>query len=174
MSDAKRQNLLVGLMLLVLLVAAGWTTRLMLGAKRSAVVAGDNLAECRALAQSIMSLRDKDSVADAGGDAEQREQAIAEQVSAAAAKAGLGGDWLQRIEHKTPRSVGNSPYKRKPSVLYIRGLTLGQLVTLLHELTYDSSLTAQDIQLRTPPGEATGDLWDADVTLTYLIYDPAS
>ncbi|MGB0768874.1 MAG: hypothetical protein ACPGYV_14330 [Phycisphaeraceae bacterium] len=45
---------------------------------------------------------------------------------------------------------------------------------MLYHLTEDSPYTAEAIQLRTPPGETAGNRWDADVTLTYLIYSPQS
>lgn len=172
MSDQKRQVVLVGVMLVLLLLAVGWSGKGMLDQRTAAQASAADLARCKQIAANIEALRDQDAVASTDDNTAQLEASLAQQIDAAASRVGLAGDWRRGIDHKLPRRVGDSPYLRKPAVLLTRGLTLTQLTALLHELTDDSPLTVSELRLNTPNGEPAGDRWDADVTLTYLIYAP--
>jgi len=168
----RRQTILVAVMLGMMLLAAGWSTARMLGHRQDARYAAEDLQRCQQLADQIKQHQSKDAVASTGDDAALQEQKLAQRVNEAATKANLTGPWQQGIEHRREVRIEDSPYMRKPAVLITRGLTLYQLSMLLHHLTYESPYTAEQLQLRTPPGEETGNRWDADVTLTYLIYSP--
>lgn len=172
MNPHNRPVILVGVLLVLLALAAGWSTLRMLDRAQAARTAAADLAAYKQLASEIERLRDNDDVKQLGGDAAAREQLIADRVTQAGQKLGLRGQWWQDTIHKNAQRVGNTSYVRKPAVLYTSGLTLDQLTALLHELTYDSPLTAQELTLRTPPGEDPGDRWDANITLTYLLYEP--
>lgn len=172
MKTQSRQMLLIGLMLAMMLAVSVWAVLHMLGQKRSARYAAEDLARCQLLAAQIESLRGRAALASEQGDSLLQEQTLAEQINAAATRASLAGQWQQGIEHKTAVRIEDTAYLRKPAVLLTRGLTMDQLTQLLHHLTYDSPYTAEQIQLRTPPGEDASDRWDADITLTYLIYSP--
>lgn len=171
-SAQKRQAVLVGLMLVLLALAAGWSSLRMAEQRRAAASSARELAESRQIAKRIEALREQDAVASADPDRARQEQNLAQQIDRAGTSAGLVGDWRRGIDHKPARRVGDTPYTRKPAVLLTRGLTLDQLGALMHELTYDSPLTVSELRLSTPSGEPRGKRWDADVTLTYLIYDP--
>ncbi|MBX2851916.1 MAG: hypothetical protein KTR15_09245 [Phycisphaeraceae bacterium] len=172
MNDQRRQAVLIGVMLGMLCVTAGWSTLRMLGERRAAVNAAQDLQTCERLVDEIDRLQDRDAVASSQGDTAYQEQQLAERINEAASKATLSGNWQQGIEHRREVRIDDTPYLRKPAVLVTRGLTLHQLALLLHHLTYDSPYTADHLQLRTPPGEQAGGRWDADVTLSYLIYSP--
>lgn len=173
MSQQNRPMLLVGFMLLMLFVMAGWSTMRMLDQRDEALVRTTDLAIYLQLASDIEQLRDNEKVKQLGGDSAAREQLIAERVTQAGQKLGLQGNWWEDTIHRSPRRVGNTPYLHKPTVLYTSGLSLMQITSLLYELTYDSPLTAHKLTLRTPLGENPGDRWDANITLTYLLYEPA-
>jgi len=168
----QRQAALVGSMLVLLALAAGWSALRMADQRGVAEAGARSLAESRRVAERIEALRDQDAVASADRDSARQEENLAQRIDQAAQAVGLVGDWRRGIDHKPARRVGDSPYTRKPAVLLTRGLTLDQLGALTHELTYDSPLTVTELRLTTPSGEAQGNRWDADVTLTYLIYDP--
>lgn len=172
MNDQRRQSVLIGVMLAMMLVAAGWSTVRMFGYWRDAAYAAEDLQRCEQLADQIKQYQNQDAFASTGDDAALQEQKLAQRVNEAAQKANLTGSWQQGIEHRREVRIDDSPYLRKPAVLITRGLTLSQLALLLHHLTQDSPYTAEQLQLRTPPGEEAGNRWDADVTLTYLIYAP--
>ncbi|MFN3166625.1 MAG: hypothetical protein ACE37H_06130 [Phycisphaeraceae bacterium] len=168
----KRQAALAGLMLVLLALAAGWSTLRMIDRRDAAQAGARELAESKRIARQIEALRERDAVASDDPDSARQEENLAQQIDQAAQAVGLVGDWRRGIDHKPSRRVGDTPYTRKPAVLLTRGLTLDQLGALAHELTYDSPLTVSELRLTTPSGETRGNRWDADVTLTYLIYDP--
>lgn len=174
MNESNRPMVLVGVLLVLLLGLTGFSALRFAEARSQAVAASEELARYRSVALQIEALREAGEVATVGGDTAAREQAIAEQIAGAGQRAGLSGEaWFDDLIHKSPRRVGDTPYMRKDAVLYAKELTLVQLAALLHELTYDSPLIAEVIDLRTP-SRTPGDRWDADVTLTYLIYEPAT
>lgn len=172
MNEQRRQVILIAVMLGMMLLLAGWSTASMLGHRNDARYAAQDLRRCQQLADQIKQHQSQDAVASTGDDAAMQEQKLAQRISEAAKQANLTGPWQQGIEHRREIRIEDSPYMRKPAVLITRGLTLHQLSLLLHHLTADSPYTAEQLQLRTPPGEETGNRWDADVTLTYLIYSP--
>lgn len=172
MSEQRRLTILVGIMLAMMLAAAGWFTLEMLNHHSAAARAAEDLANCRLLAEQIKSLRNQSAMASDQDEAGVQQDRLVEQINAAADKAGLTGQWQDSIEHRREMRVGDTPYLRKPAVLITRGLTLAKLTALIHHLTYDSPYTAEKILLRTPPGDESGGAWDADITLTYLIYSP--
>lgn len=172
MKNQRRQTVLIGIMLGMMCLVVGWSTLRMLDDRQGAVRASQDLYDCQQLVASIKDLKSQEAVASEGGDTTLQEQELAQRINEAASKANLSGPWQQGIEHRREVRIEDSPYMRKPAVLVTRGLTLHQLAMLLHHLTHDSPYTAEQLQIRTPPGEDTGGQWDVDVTLSYLIYSP--
>lgn len=172
MNEVKRQTTLIVVMFAILLMAAGGLTKDMFAKAEAAHQAAADLSQFRQVAGQIETLRKQDAIAATDEDADQQDQALAQRIDRAATVVGLTGEWRQEIQHKQARRVGDSPYLRKPAVLFTRGLTLAQITALLHELTYDSPLIVSELRLKTPRGEEAGNRWDADITLTYLIYSP--
>lgn len=172
MNQRRRQMVLVGIMISMIGLVAGWSTLRMLSYRQAAIRTAQDLHECRQLVDSIGVLQDQDAVASSGENIARQEQELAQRINEASSKANLTGAWQQSIEHRREVRIDDSPYMRKPAVLVTRGLTLHQLAILLHHLTYESPYTADQLQIRTPPGEETGSRWDVDVTLSYLIYAP--
>ena len=174
MNPEKRQAVLVAVMLAMMIVGVAWSTLRMLDHRRAAADAAEDTASCVGLADQITQLRGQGAIATASDQADEQQQELAGAVNRAAQQANLDTQWQQgmRIEHKRAVRIDDTPYMRKPALLIMKGLTLEQLTALLHHLTYDSAYTAEQIQLDAPSGEDTGNRWDADVTLTYLIYSP--
>lgn len=176
MNDAQKQLGILGALLALLLIAAGWSALRLDDQRAAADAAAYELAECRLIAQRIEALRDQDAIASADDNSAEQEAALVRQIKDAGSAARLPDGWMQaqnvHIQHKPARRVGDSPYKRKPADLDIPGLSLPELAALLHELTYDTPLTVTDLHLRTPTGLGVSSRWKAVVTVSYLIYDP--
>lgn len=172
MTPQRRRTVLIGVMMVVLLCGAAWSFSGMMDGRAKARRAAQELAECRGLVCDIELLRDEPVVA-AARDLDEKE--LGRPVERSAKQAGLPDpeQWLANTEPRKARRVGETPYLRKRVVLDLRGLSLGQLGVFLHHLTEGSELNVQDLHLRTPRGDSEGDTWDADVTLSYLIYAPA-
>ena len=174
MNPEKRRTVLFAVMMALMLVCVAWSVGRMRGQQQDAAQAAQDAARCLELAEHITELRSQRTVAAASDQADERQQELAGAVNRAAEQASLDAQWQQgmRIEHRRAVRIDDTPYMRKPALLIMKGLTLEQLTTLLHHLTYDSAYTAEQIQIDAPSGEAGGNRWDADVTLSYLIYSP--
>lgn len=169
MTPLKRQFILIGLMLLLLAMAAVWSTNTMIAESESARSAAEDIASCKVLAATIESLREKPAIASVSAMGVQE---LGERIEAASRQAQLPPSSLEGVFPQASRRVGDSAYLSKPTSLSLRGVTLEQLVTLLFHLTDGSGLSARDLRLRTPHGGAPSNIWDADVTLSYLVYSP--
>jgi hypothetical protein len=170
MDPLKRHAILFGLLAAGLAACAAWNVHWMLGERRSARRATEDLAACRDLARAIQSLRAKPRVAATeGGDV----QELGERIEAASRRAGLEASVLVGRFPQAPRRVGDSPYLAKPTTLALRGVTLARLATFLYHLADGSGLTVRDLRLRGPHGDAPRDVWDAEATVTSLVYAPA-
>jgi hypothetical protein len=169
MTTLRQQARLAGVALAVLAVVALWQLFGMIDRRQAARYAADDLAESRTLAAQIVALRDTESVA---SETDMKFQEIGQRIKAATGKARLAASPITGVYHQRPRRVGDSPYLVRASILTLRRLTLQQLVGFLYHLTDESVLTVNTLILRPPNRGEPGDQWDADVTLTYLIYAP--
>ena len=78
-----------------------------------------------------------------------------------------------RIWPEPARRVGDTAYKQKPTQVILHKLTLQQLIRFLHTLTGpDTGLHVASLRLTTPRGHDTTNIWNAETTITYLIYAP--
>jgi hypothetical protein len=164
-----RQIVLAGVMLVLLAAAAAWSVQWMVEQRGRARAASENLARCKQLADAIRALRNRPAVASAEAMGIQE---LGQRIEAACKQAKFEGAALEGVFPQSARRVGDSPYLVKPTALALRGVTLTQLVTFLHHLTDGSGLSVRDVRLRTPHGEAAHTVWDAEATVTYLMYAP--
>ncbi|MFO8014764.1 MAG: hypothetical protein R6X20_15830 [Phycisphaerae bacterium] len=164
-----RQLVLAGVMVVLLAGGAAKGLHYMMTQRGRARQAADALASCRDLARDIRALRDKPAVASAEAMGIQE---LGRRIETACRQAGFEGAALEGVFPQSARRVGESPYLLKPTALALRGVTLPQLVTFLHHLTNGSGLDVRDIRLQTPHGDAPPSVWDAEATVTYLMYAP--
>ena len=138
--------------------------------RASARRAAADLAECEALVARITALRDKPAVASAEAlDV----RALGQRIEAASQEANLAESALQGVSPQTARRLKDSPYLRKPTTIVLNRVSLPQLTTFLYRLTRGSNLRVRSLRLSAPRGDVDSGAWNAEVTLTYLIYEPA-
>jgi len=169
MNPEKRRAVLVGVMTSMLLVAAIWNVNWMMTQRRNAVYAARDLATCKELQEHIELLRDKPAVASTKALASQE---LGQLIAAAAKQAALPNGPPRDVFPQAARAANDSPYMIKPTSLTLRGVSLMQLADFLYHLTGDSGLNVRDIRLRSPRGRKAGGVWNAETTITYLIYKP--
>lgn len=169
MNPQKRQVILISTMIILLLPASIWSYGWMIDQCQSARDAMDDLATCRDLSRSMESLKRSPKVAaiEAMGVEE-----LGARIEAALKQAQAAGSSLTGVFPQASRRLGDSPYVHKPTVLSLRGISLGQLSAFLYHLTEDSPLTVRDLRIRAPRDASAQNLWDAETTLTYLVYSP--
>ena len=171
MTPRRRQAVAIGVLLAMGIGGAAWSVDWMLGRRQAARYASEDLAACRALTCEIASLRQKPKVAttEAMGAGE-----LGQRIQAASRQAGMGEASIEGIYPQPARRMGDSPYVQKPTVLALRGVSLPQVAAFLYHLSADGGLSVRDLRLRSPHSEAPQDTWDAEVTVTVLVYSPAA
>jgi hypothetical protein len=158
-------------MLVALLVgAAMWNVSWMLRQRDNARQIRGDLAACEDEATGIEALRGKPKLAATESLGVQQ---LGERIEAASREAGLAPAMLEGVFPQTAQRLADSPYLQKPTMLTFRGVALPQLAGFLYHLNDRATkLAVRDLRLRSPRGESDGSAWDADVTVTYLIYAP--
>ncbi len=167
----RRQQWLLGLLVMILAGAVWWNFSWMTGQRRQAQVMAQDLAVCQAAAEEIARLQAQPRVA---AVQDMGVQELGQRIEAAMQKAGLSSSALESVAPQPGRRAGNTPYVQKPTALSLRGATLTQVVTMLYHLTSETGLSVRDLRLRTPRGEADEKTWDVQVTVVYLLYAPIS
>ncbi len=129
-----------------------------------------DLAECSKLAARIQAIQARPQLA---SDKPRQVAETTGMIEAAAKSAKIPAGKLVRINPGPLRRLGDSPYKEKPTEIFLKNVTMDQVVAFLHNLTGPAGgLTAKTLRLSSPSSADTGNLWSVDLELTYLIYDP--
>lgn len=161
----------VGLLVGILLIAALWSANWMTSQQVEARYATEDLQASVALAERIESLMTEPKIAAA--DESRGIQELDPKIGRALQAAGLPRrPTIEGIFPQAARDVGDVPYQIKPTAVSIRSVTLAQLATFLYHLTDGTGLNVRDLRMR---AARSGDAqqWDAEATLTYLIYAPS-
>jgi len=166
----RRTTILLTVLAGLLCLAMLWCQNRQSRQKQRALAAMEGLAECRRIAARIRQARRRPALA---AERELLGSQITSLIENAARSAGITPDRLVSITPQRADRVGESVYKEKPTLVSLKGVTLKQLVTMVHKLVSSADgLYAERLWLAAPRPQDTGNLWDAELTLTYLIYDP--
>ena len=112
------------------------------------------------------------SGADATKAAEADTSQLTRVLREAAARAGAT-DKLASIEPGPAVRIGGGDYAQTPVFLRLERLSLKQLTLALHHLAQlDPASRAQGIELSAAGTEGQTELWNADVTVSYLTFAP--
>jgi len=158
-------------LLALLAVCAAWSLGDLAGQRAAAHGAAENLVRCRRLAGRIRALRRRPARA---AERERQSAELTGPIERAARDAGIPSDRLVRISPEPARRLGESAYEEKPTRVFLKRVTLEDLVTMIHTLTDpERGLDLKSLRLAaTSRGVAEG-TWSAELVLTYLIYKPA-
>jgi len=169
MTTDKRHAMLAAALLLLLAGAATWSTAWAFDRRDAARQAAEDVATCRRHAHQIETLRRKPAVAsaEAMGTLE-----LGRHIDDASRRADLDTSSLDGVFPQSPRRIGSSSYLETPTTLVLRRVTLRQATLFLYYLTDGSGMTVHDLRLRMPRNKADRDAWDAEATLTGLVYAP--
>lgn len=165
-----RMTRLTFVLLSMLAGASVWSYDSMCARREEARLAWQDAGECDRLAREIQALRTVPAVATTQ---DLDVQSLGLRVESAAQKSGLPPQTLVEIAPETARRWGDSAYLSKPTRLVLEGVPLEQLTTFLYHLAEGGALNVADLRLRTPHGQGESGLWNAEATVTYLIYAPA-
>jgi len=151
-------------------IVLSWCYGDMARARGAAKRAAADLVECGRMAAAIENRSRQPA------KASEHEQLAAETtglIETAAKDADIELHSLIRISPEPPRRLGDTVYKEKPTQVFLKDITLKQLVGLVHNLlTSKNNLEVKALRLAAPRPDDTADNWTAELVLTYLIYDP--
>jgi len=104
-------------------------------------------------------------------------------MEATAQAVGVVPGRIVRIDPRSARRIGDTPYEEQPTRVELRELTLEQIVSFLSKVVREERGT-EVTELRLKPARTGGvnaedspvsgqvELWDAEVTLTALAFSP--
>ena len=166
----RRPVILLAILVGLLCLTALWSYRYVAEQSRAGLKARRDLSECRRYAAAIERLKERPDVA-TGHVRLHAETTTA--IEDAAKSARLSARSLARITPEPPRRVADTVYREKPTQVLVKNVTLEQLVQMVHGLVgAGHRLHARSIRITAPKAEDTGRQWNAELLLTYLIYDP--
>ena len=166
----RRLDMTIGVAAAATLAATIWSWTVLDERRRAEGRTAEDLAACAALAAQIEALRARPRVA---GSDEPPDRELAGRVERAAERVGISRDRVALVDPAPARRVADSAYKEKPTRIELRGVTLRQLVTLLHRVAAErEGLRVKRLRAVAPHGEEVGDCWNAEATLSHLIYAP--
>jgi len=166
----RRMVLLLSALVGLMALTAGGTYRHMATQRESAVTAETDLAECKDLRDRIQRFRQGPAMA---AEHEKLDAETSSTIETAAQSAGIPAGNLVSISPEPPVRVGETAYKERPTGVLLNKVTLSQVVALLHGLMRaEPGLNVKSIRLSAGREDDAGDRWTAELTLTYLIYDP--
>jgi hypothetical protein len=164
----RRKAVLIGILAVLLTACSYWRHSSMAAERKAAGAAIEDLIICRRIADGINQYRRQPTLAS-------EQEQLAEQTTSLIEKAAMAAKIekrdLVRITPEPAQRIGNTVYREKPSGVFLRNITLRQLVGFVHHLM-ESGFRAKMIRLTAPKPEDTGSLWTVELTVTYLVYDP--
>ena len=176
MRRPSRRTMLTLALIGALLATAGYSYDRMSAARARAAEAASDTAACRRLQRRIEALRQRPKLAESRA---LKHPQIAERVEAAAREARIGPGQTANLVRVDPAKravrLGNSVYTEKPVHVSLDRIKLEQLFAFMRPLVSGAKgLSGRRIALTAPRGSERGRRWNAELTLTYLIYAPQS
>lgn len=173
-NNTRYRQLPMLIFLATLTIGAGWSYLWMSADREAAESSRDNLQACLQLTTQIKKLREKPLWA---GSSTRSAGELARILETSAKKANIPAGSIVQIDPQPARRLGKTAYKEQPTHIELQDIALKQLVFLLLELTdEESGAELAELRLSAPRDEPSSsekqELWNAEVTLTHLIFSP--
>jgi hypothetical protein len=171
--ELRSRRLLAGCLGLSLLLIALWSFGTLADAKAGAVAANEDLAECRALVDSIEKLTDQPRLVALESSSQ---NSVSAQVESTVQSVGLSPDVLRFVDQQQPERIGETEYVTQATRIEIEQATLRQILQLARELEAgNAGYRVRDLLLTvnesTQPGR---ELWDVEAVLTQTVFSPTT
>ncbi len=168
----QRENIMLAVMFGLLAIVALWTHGQMSKARSAAEITSDDVQICQKLISTMKKSAHRPTMA---SDHEKLNTETNSFIERAASEAKIDSKSLIRITPEPARRMGDTAYKEKPTMIFLKNITLEQLVSLSHGLqTAEQQLAPKFIRIVAPQQNDTSLKWNAEVSVTYLIYAPPS
>ncbi len=162
-----RRTVLLLILAGLLGISALWAYQEMEDRRQAAQRATIDLAECLKAASRIKDLRRRPALA------QQNQRASADTIGLIEKSAKAVGLKLLRTDPEQPQRLGDTVYLEKPTRVKLKKASLVQLVEMMHMILTDKNrLHAKALHISAPSAQDTGAMWNVELVLTYLIYEP--
>lgn len=164
---SRRFHWLIAMTLLIALAGSGqW----FFTQRAKARIAMADSAACVRLADRIAALRTRPGMIQTQA-IEQTD--LVRRIETALRQAGILPASLIRIAHPSPRRIADTSYEERTAQISLHHVTLKQLISALYALsTGKEKLTVKSCRLSAPRDPNDDTTWQAEVTISYLIYSP--
>ena len=170
MNQGKRMALYLAVAGLLLAMLCFWSAGRLASARAAKLSAENDLARCRQIASSLSSIQNRPALS---GSSQHEMEELSHQIESAAQKASIPPQSIVRIWPEPARRVGESVYKEKPTQVLLKKVTMQQVAGFLYTLTGEGdALSAKSIRLTPLQDDKGANLWTADVSVSYFVYDP--
>jgi len=164
----RRMTVMVSAVVVLLALIALYAYGALIDRQVAAQEAHRGLERSRQLAELIEENRQRPALA---ADQERVAGEINALIESAAR--GVGAGLPTHITPLQATRIGDTAYKEKPTQVEFQRVTLHQVVDLTHKLTSgDGGLHLRSLRLSAPRADDTGNEWNIELVLTYLIYEP--
>lgn len=166
----RRRLILLTILGALLALTVAWSYQYMVTQKEAALAARNDLAEGLGILGRIEQISRQPTLAT---DREKLTTETTTLIETAAQAAQILPASLKRISPEAPRRVGDTVYKEKPTRVMLQSVSLRQLAGLAAAAPLEQAgLNVESIRLTAGREADAADLWDAELVLTYLVYDP--
>jgi hypothetical protein len=167
-----RTTVCIFFLLAGLSLAGGWSLIDYRDAKQQAGQSRVDTDRCIEMSDTIHGHRSAPAIAD---DTERLGSVMSSRIESAATEASLSANQLVRITPNAPVRLGESDYRVKPTHVALKNISMKQCVRFVHTLLAgDPNLRCRSLRLSAPRHDTVRDRWSAEVSITYLIYDPVT
>ncbi len=131
--------------------------------------AADQARQVQSIAQEIVQLTDRPAVAMTQTEEVRQLSGL---IESSAIACGIEKQHIDSIDAQDARRIGKTPYYRLPTRVSLVDVELQELVALLTKMAEGDHIRIDDCRIAAPHAEVVGRTWNAEFTLSYLIYDP--
>lgn len=158
-----------------------WAAATASSARRVALRAADDVTELQRMSRAILGAASRPRVASLDAEPPDR---IASRVERAMTAAGVAFTSLASVQPQAATRVNQTAYLIRPTLISLENVTMRQTIEFCLALeNQEEGLVVRDLNVssrvartitRARPSDASGERWDATLTLTQMIFSPAN
>jgi hypothetical protein len=171
--EMRSRRLLVACVAVSLLLIAGWSYSVMSSARAEAINANNDLAECRALVDSIEKLNDQPRLVALEASSQ---TSVSQQVEETVIGVGLRVEALLSVQPRAAERIGTTEYVNQTTRIQVEAVTLRQILQLASDLEAKTAgFRVRDLVLTSNENSsARKELWNAEAVLTQTVFSPTT
>lgn len=171
--ELRSRRLLIGAIGMSLVMIAAWSWLTMSDARAGAIAANDDLAECKALVESIRKINDRPPVIALEASSQ---AGISAEVEETVQAVGLPANSLRIVDPQEPERIGETQYENRSTRIEIEEATLRQILQFSEQMeAKNAGYRMRDLVLTVNENSSRSrELWDVEAVLTQTVFSPTT